>query len=195
MSPRPRKASDEQIFGAVYRVMQRVGPQELTLGEIAAEAGVTAGALVQRFGSKRALLLTLAEGAAQGAGEMVRQLRSANRTPLQTLRAYAECMADLAGSPEAMSRNLAYLTIDLGDEDFRKHLQTNARGSRAALEELVKEAIRAGELKSNVDASRLARSIETMMSGSLFTWATYQTGSARKWLREDFDALLAPYLR
>ena len=41
------------MFAAMGRVMRRVGPAELTLGAIAAEAGVTAGALVQRFGSKR----------------------------------------------------------------------------------------------------------------------------------------------
>ena len=57
MSPRPRKASDEDIFGATMRVMTRCGPRELTLAMIAGEAGLTASALVQRFGSKRALLL------------------------------------------------------------------------------------------------------------------------------------------
>ena len=68
MSPRPRKVSDEEIFAATYRAMTRLGPGELTLAEIATEAGVTAGALSQRFGSKRQLLLDLAEGAAASAG-------------------------------------------------------------------------------------------------------------------------------
>jgi AcrR family transcriptional regulator len=57
MAARPRKVSDDDVFSATHRVMQRVAPGELTLAEIALEAGVTAGALVQRFGSKRALLL------------------------------------------------------------------------------------------------------------------------------------------
>src|SRR5437588_11255415 len=56
MSPRRRKAEDLDVFAALVRVMLRRGPAELTLGAIAAEAGVTAGALVQRFGSKRQLL-------------------------------------------------------------------------------------------------------------------------------------------
>ena len=194
MSPRPQKASDDEILAAAYRVMQRLGPHELTLAEIAAEAGVTAGALVQRFGSKRALLLRLAEAAAAGAGDLVRELRRTHRTPLRALRAYADCMAQLAASPEAMARNLSYLTIDLGDEAFRRHLQVNARGTRAALEELVADAVNAGELRSTVDARRLARSIETMVGGSLFTWATYQEGSATNWLRQDLEAILAPYV-
>lgn len=39
------------MFAALVRVMLRCGRAELTLRAIAAEAGVTAGALVQRFGS------------------------------------------------------------------------------------------------------------------------------------------------
>jgi len=51
MSPRPRKASDDQVYAAAYRAMNRLGPGELTLAHIAEEAGVTASALVQRFGN------------------------------------------------------------------------------------------------------------------------------------------------
>ena len=59
MSPRPQKVTDIDIYMAAQRVMSRLGPGELTLAEIAKEAGVTAGLLVQRFGSKRDLLLSL----------------------------------------------------------------------------------------------------------------------------------------
>src|SRR5687768_12664904 len=56
---RPRKVSDDEVFAAAMRAMSRVGPGELTLALIAEEAGVTAGALVQRFGSRRQLLVTM----------------------------------------------------------------------------------------------------------------------------------------
>ena len=61
MSPRPRKVTDNQLFAATHAVMSRVGPRDVTLAAIAKEAGVTAAVLVQRFGSKRALLLALWE--------------------------------------------------------------------------------------------------------------------------------------
>ena len=61
MSIRRRKVSDDEIFDAAQRAMTRHGPHELTLADIATEADVTPGLLVQRFGSKRALFLTLAE--------------------------------------------------------------------------------------------------------------------------------------
>ena len=68
--PTARKVSDDEVFAAAYKVMQRLGPGDLTLGQIADEAGVTAGLLVQRFGSKRDLLLKLSEQFSGGTGEM-----------------------------------------------------------------------------------------------------------------------------
>ena len=174
--------------------MTRLGPGELTLAEIAAEAGVTAGALVQRFGSKRELLLQLSAGAADGNAQFIRRLRKKHRSPIAVLRAYAECLADLAASPAALARNLAYLQIDLTDPDFRKHLLAQARATREALGEVIDDAVAAGELSSEIDAEALARVIETTLSGSLITWAIYREGEAADWLRADVDAVLAPHL-
>jgi len=191
---RPRKATDDEVFAAAYRAMTRLGPGELTLAEIAAEAGLTAGALVQRFGSKRELLLQLAAGAADGNASFIRGLRAKHRTPLSVLRAYAECLADLAASPAALARNLAYLQIDLTDDDFRQHLLAQARATRTAMVELLEDAISTGELARDTDPRELARAIETALSGSLITWAIYRDGAAAKWLRDDVDAVLAPHL-
>ena len=193
MSPRPRKVSDEDVFAAAYRAMQRLGPGELTLAEIAAEAGVTAGALAQRFGSKRALLLALSEGAAAAAGEMVRGMRAAHRSPLGAVRAYAECLAGLASSPAALARNLAYLQIDLADPDFRAQLAAQGRATREALRELLEEAVAAGELARGTDTRALVGTVEVALNGALFTWAFYQEGPAARFLRNAVDAVLAPY--
>ena len=194
MSPRPRKASDDEIFRAAYQVMQRLGPTELTLADIAAEAGLTAGALVQRFGSKRDLLLKLSERFSEGTTEMFAQLRRGHRSPLAALRAYAECMAGMAATPAALIRNLSYLQIDLTDPDFRKNLAIQARGTREELQKLIREAIAAKELVPTTNPRQLARTIEAVVGGSMLSWAFYQQGAAAKWMREDLNAVLKPYL-
>ena len=193
MSPRPRKVSDDDVFAAAQRAMSRLGPGELTLAAIAAEAGVTAGALSQRFGSKRELLLALARSAASGAADLVRALAARHRSPLAALRAYADCTAGLAASPATLARNLAYLRIDLADPDFREALAAQGRATRAALEALLREAVEAGELARGVDTARLARSVETALGGSLVTWGFYLEGTASAWVREEVEAVLAPY--
>lgn len=175
--------------------MSKVGPRELTLAAIAKEAGVTAAVLVQRFGSKRSLLLALFEEVADGAGQFMATLAKQHASPLDALFAYADCMAGMAASPAALARNLAYLQIDLTDPDFRKHLVRQARAMRAALRRLVQAAVQAGELARNVQLPQLARTIETTLSGSMLTWGFYQQGTAARWIRADLNAVLAPYLR
>jgi AcrR family transcriptional regulator len=194
MRGRRQKVTDEDVFAAAQRVMSRRGPHELTLADIAHEAGVTPGRLVQRFGSKRALLVTLSERFAGSAGPIFAGLRAAHRTPLAALRAYAACMADLAPTPEALLRNLAYLQGDLADEVLRRHLVENARASRTEMEALLESAVTAGELRRDVDVRPLARAVETAISGSLMTWATYREGNAADWIGRDVDAVLAPWL-
>jgi AcrR family transcriptional regulator len=194
VSPRPRKASDDEIFGATYRAMERLGPAELTLAEIAAEAGLTAGALVQRFGSKRGLQVALAGAVAESAGDMIRALRDKHDSPLAAIRDYAECMAHLAKTPEALARNLAYLTVDIADPDLRRHLLVQSRATRAGLRELLDEAVRRRELRRATDTATLAKVLETVIGGALFSWAIYREGTAARCMREHVDAVLAPYL-
>jgi AcrR family transcriptional regulator len=193
MSPRPRKVSDEQVFAATHRAATGLAPNELTLAAIAAEAGVTAGALAQRFGSKRQLLLAVAERGARETGAFIEALRARHRSPLAALRAYAACMADLAQSPAALARNLSYLQIDLADPAFRAHLAVQAHATRAGLRAILAAAVAAGELAPRTNVRQLARTVETVMSGSLLTWAFYNEGPAALWIRADLEAVLASH--
>ena len=96
--------------------------------------------------------------------------------------------------PAALARNLAYLQIDLADPEFRAHLAVQARATRAGLHELLDAAVAAGELLPGTDARALARIVEVVLGGSLLTWAFYRQGTAARWMREDVDAVLTPYL-
>jgi AcrR family transcriptional regulator len=194
MSPQPRKVEDADVFAAMGRVMRRVGPAKLTLAAIAAEAGVTAGALVQRFGSKRELILAHWRQPATNGGD--RQLRPAarGRSPLGELRAAAALFAKLAVSPRAALRNLAYMQSDWADRALRPHALRHARGERARYEQLVAEGVARGELRADTDASALARMIEVTLGGSFLAWTLYREGSAATRFREDLDTTLRPYL-
>ena len=195
MSPRRRKAEDVDVFAALVRVMLRRGPAELTLRAIAAEAGVSAGALVQRFGSKRQLLHAHARYAAAtndiGLGA-ARTTRASS--PLRALRAVSAVQAKLAESPRAALRNLAYLQNDLADPVLRRHLLRLGRAARAHYEQLLADAVVVGELRADTDVQALARMIEVTLDGSFLTWTIYREGPAAKQLRADLDAALRPYL-
>jgi AcrR family transcriptional regulator len=191
---RRRKAEDADVFAALVRVMNRRGPAELTLREIAAEAGVTAGALVQRFGSKRAMLLAHARYAAATGDTGVTVPRRRTSSPLGVLRSVAAMYAQLAASPRAAVRNFAYLLNDLADPALRRHLIRLSRTARVWYEQQLRDAVAAGELRADTNTQSLARLTEVTFRGSVLNWTLYREGAAADWLREDLDAMLAPYL-
>lgn len=190
---RPRKATDEEILEAALGVMMRLGPTQWTLADVAGEVGLTPGAIVQRFGSKRALQIRLAEEAAGGATGMLEALREAHLDPLDTLLAYARQVACMAESPAMLAHHLSYLQQDLVDPELRRPLKRQALHGRSFIRGLLDEAVEAGTLRAGTDTDALARSVEAAISGSLMTWAIYQEGPAEAWMVSDVDRVLAPY--
>jgi AcrR family transcriptional regulator len=174
--------------------MQRLAPAQLTLAAIAAEAGLTAGALVQRFGSKRALMLKLMDEYSASTPEMFAQLRAAHASPLAAIRGYASWMAKMGETPAALAHHLSYLQLDFTDPDFHRHARAQAVATQDALARIVQEAIDAGELVSGTDAGEVARLTQSLAGGSLLSWGFFREGTAERWVRRDLDVMLAPYL-
>ena len=193
MSPRPRKASDAEIFAAAHRVAMRGGPDQFTLAEIAGEAGLTAGALVQRFGSKLGLLRAITAELTDSSAQMFDAIRSEAASPLEAVRAYGECMAQMGGSPRALAHHLAWLQLDLTDREMHRHLTAQAAIAREALARWLEEAVAHGELVRSTDTESLARSVQVAVSGSLLGSALDEL-SATAAMRRDLDAVLRPYL-
>ena len=188
---RPRKVSDDKIFESVMTVMMRRGPADWTLADVAKEAGLTAGALVQRFGSKRALQVLLTKLFADGLPAMLVEMRRAHPSPLGALRAYARHIAGLAPSGEMFAHHLSYLQLDLSDPELHSHFLRQALATRDYIRSLLDEAVTAGELPAATDTTELTRRVEVTLTGSMFTWATYQEGPSVDWMTHDLDVLLA----
>ena len=193
MSPRPRTVSDEELINATMRVMSRLGPVKLTLAEVAKEAGVTAATLVQRFGSKRAMMLKISAEAAGSAEACFDMVRAAHpRSPLAAIYAAATAMTVHMGTPEELANSLAFLQIDISDPDFHVHTLEMSKKHVAGYRALLKDAIAAGELTPH-DTLRMARAINAIAGGSLIAWAIFREGTAERWVRRDVETLLAPY--
>jgi len=193
MAARPRTASDEDLINATMRIMSRLGPVKLTLAEIAKEAGVTAATLVQRFGSKRRLMLKISSDAAKSADACFDMVRAAHPgSPIAAIIAAATMMTQHMGTPEELANSLAFLQIDISDPEFHTHTLEMSRKHLAGYKALLKDAIAAGELKPH-DTLRMARAINALAGGSLISWAVFREGTAERWVKRDLETLLAPY--
>jgi AcrR family transcriptional regulator len=194
MSPRPRSTSDADILAAVMRAVGRVGPVRLTLADIAHEAQLAPATLIQRFGSKRALLLAAVEHGVSAVDRRFAEFRRRQRSPMAALMDAATEMARHGSSADALANHVAFLQIDLGDPDFHRLALENSRRVVSGYRTLIDDAIAAGELAAP-DADQLARGVHAVVRGSLINWSIHRDGALLSWMRDDLDALLAPYRR
>jgi len=194
MSPRPRTVTDEQILGATHRAISALGPGKVTLADVAREAGISAATLVQRFGSKRGLLLALVSSGVDTVDSCFTAVRQAHRSPYQALIAAATEITRHMKTPEELANGLAFLQMDVSDPDFHRHALGHSKQVLAGYRALLDEAVEAGEL-AKCNTARLARAVEALSGGSLIAWAIHRKGTAETWVKEDLTTLLAPYRR
>ena len=172
--------------------MQRRSPTQLTLADVAKEAGVVPATLIQRFGTKRSLLLAVCGSAPSAVPKQFAAIRAKYPSPLKALiELYADC-SGFAPTPEAVANGLAYLQIDLTDRDFHAITLAQFRAIRAETKKLLDQAVAARELR-RCNTAKLARLIQQIHDGAMLSWAVYREGSLAGWVRRDLEALLAPY--
>lgn len=185
--------SDAQILAGAARVIARVGPARMTLAEVGREAGLSAATLVQRFGSKRGLLLAVARHGADALPRQVAAARAAS-TPAQAL---IEVFAGIAGtvrSSEEFANHLAFLLLDLADPQFQRISREYATAVERAIADVLAAGQAAGELTSG-DLGQLPRAIHAAYNGALVTWGLAGDGSPAGHVRTLLTLLLAPHRR
>jgi len=148
--------------------------------------------LIQRFGTKRGLLLAACRTAPGGIPEQFGAARAKYGSPLKTLiELYVQC-SGFASTPEAMANGLAYLQIDLIDPEFHAITLAQFTVIRDETRKLLDDAVAAGELKP-CNTAELAQLIQQVHGGAMLDWAVYRKGSLAAWLRRSLEGLLAPY--
>ena len=192
MSPRPRSASDDQIRAAALRVIARDGPSRLTLAAVGEECGLAPATLVQRFGSRRGLMLAVAAAGARQVDAAFARARRAHASPLEALLAALCAVPGASGPPQAAAHHLAFLHAEPGDEEFHGHALARAMAVRAGVVALLRDAAAAVEVVPG-DAEGLAQTVQTTWSGALATWAVFRAGTAEEWIRGEVEAVLEPF--
>lgn len=189
--PRPRTVSDEAILDAVLTLAHRVGPAQLTFAAVGAEVGLSAATLVQRFGTKRNLLLAADK---RGVDRWISALdRSTAASPLARVVEGLVLAVDGVATPELMANSLAMLQLDLADPDFHAETLRGARAIRARMQRELGAALGTGELRAGTDVSTLTTLVETTYHGSMIGWAIHRERPLADWMRAQVEAVLAPH--
>ncbi len=189
---RPRKVTDERLLAAAGTVIGRVGPG-FTLADVAAEAQVSPGTLVHRFGSKHGLLLAMLRAAIADA----RSVPDAGPAddPVAAVRdALVERYRPL-DDPASAANNLAQLAADLSDGRLRAGMAEFYDAVRAGTRALLRRAVGAGALPGAPAVPVAARVLVAVADGAAIHWSTDPHGSLRRRLAVDLDAILVGWRR
>jgi len=143
---------------------------------------------VQRFGSKRGLLLAFAERAARLARQPFDGEDVSQDEPLVGLRRALRLMAAPIGDAQRIANSVALLAEDLRDPKLRAAAAAHAESVEAAIAEKLAEARRLGQ--TSVDPKSHARLVYAAYNGALIQWGLRGRGSLGKWL----DSILIPLI-
>jgi AcrR family transcriptional regulator len=187
---RPRSIENVDIFQATTRALQRVGSHRLTLVAVATEAGCTAPAISQRFGSKGALLEAYLEWVGRMVADRFEAARHSGRSPLAAL--LARYMIPIQQRPEEFtvifefSRLSAEATIPVARTTFEAW-----HGETRRMLELAREADELVEV--NLDL--LADVLISALMGATFQASGPDDPTLVARYQTMFEFTLAPYRR
>jgi AcrR family transcriptional regulator len=189
--PRPRTVDDAAILDAALNLVHQHGPARLTFAALAAEVGLSPATLVQRFGTKRALLVATAQrGLSIWTGAFTR-VRA--RTPLATIEAaLAKGTYGIASRAE-LANSVAFLQMDLSDPELGAMAREGALTVRRRVADLLQAAQDDGSLRADADVAALAEVLETTYHGAMIGWALSGEGTLERWMRRQVRAALRPW--
>jgi len=190
---RPRTVADEDVLAAAAAAVAAVGPAALTLAEIGRRAGLSPATLLQRFGSKRSLLLALARHDAQALPRHLAEAAGADAPAVALINTFGRLAAGVRTSAE-FANHLAFLMLDLTDPQFQQVTRDYAHAVEVAIDHVLDASRAAGELNpSSVDEAHLARAVHAAYNGALVTWGMTGEGHPDEEVTRQLSQLLTPH--
>jgi TetR/AcrR family acrAB operon transcriptional repressor len=190
-------ATREALIDAAERAFRRRGVTRTSLADVAAEAGMTRGAIYWHFRDKAELLDAMCSRTMLPMDAALAQAAcAAPADPLGTLRALAvDALQRLARDPHTHAVfEILFHKCELTG-DFAERDADRAHGRRACLDsvgQLVQLAVERGQLPADTDVPLAARYLHAGVGGLMHDWAgaahEYDLGSSAPAL---VDALIA----
>jgi AcrR family transcriptional regulator len=184
---RNKLTSDESIVMATLGLVAQHGPG-VTLAQVGGQVGLSAATVMQRFGSKRALMLEVAKSW----GHDHEKVFDRGGVVGDDLPAGMSELAGLMSTPEEVANMTATLHIDLGDPEFREIIQSEIQRQRGLVQRELDRGIDKGEIKP-CDTAILSRQLQVVGLGSLQSWSIEPTGELSDWVHQCLKTALRPW--
>jgi AcrR family transcriptional regulator len=157
------------ILGAAARVFAAKGSEGATMQEIAAEAGISAGAIYRYFPSKADLLAAVCDVKTAATAAVFADSARESGSPFETLAAIGRALGTSFGEAGFAEEVMCHLEATLAGARDPDGLGVRLRATTdmvcGALEDLVRAAQAAGEIQPGVDPRALALVLDAFVLG------------------------------
>jgi AcrR family transcriptional regulator len=162
-------ARKKSIIEAATRMFARNGSRGTTLGEIAAEVGVSQAAVVYHFGTKEGLLNAVLDN--RDRFEDTQLWRNGPDPGLDIFWIVADIVRSWADHPEIVGLLAVLLAENVTDEGpLRPRLRGNYQLTVERIADTLGKAIERGEMRANVDPRLKAAELLAFLSGLELAW-------------------------
>jgi AcrR family transcriptional regulator len=148
------EARRNQILDAAWSCFAQRGFHQTTMQDIATDAGISAGAIYRYYASKEAVLAAITERNTERYAELLADIRSEAKEPMDMLDAIGQTM--LATFEDPMFETNTRLDIEVRPETLRndvlrERFRQQLEFWRKSLVVLLQEARDKGELRRDID--------------------------------------------
>jgi AcrR family transcriptional regulator len=180
--PRRKILSDDEILERALPVMARAGPAGFTLTDLAAETGLSPATLLQRFGSKRALIERAFTRDNERFAQWIADL-PAGRGTEATLAVYRAATESFHSEPhDELADHLLWLREDIRDPVFNKLARARFALFRAAILKRLPP--------TRLPAAEVSRLLDAQCHGAIMQWAIEPKGSLAGHVMKSLAAVL-----
>lgn len=192
--PRPRLVSDDEVFAAFDAAIAEHGPNGVTLALVAHRLGVTAPALMRRFGSKQGLFAAFMQQQLAAQPIALQSVLERHDDPLEAVLALSGSTHQYSLHQTAYLRHLASFFLQLADDPaLVPIIATWMETERRWIADRLASAHAAQTLKAETQAHELARSLQAVLHGARLQWAMSGDGSEGAWSRRALVAAMTPW--
>ena len=189
-------ATREQLLDAAERVFRDHGVTRTSLAEVAAEAGVTRGAVYWHFRDKADLFAAMCERATSPMDTLAEQARESHEaSPMATLRTLCvDTLLHLSGDARARTvLEIMFHKSELSGElaGVAERHDRDCRHARGCVDEVVRRAIDKGELPRDTDTALTVHALYAYITGIMHEWTLEPTAYD---LRASAGALVDTFL-
>lgn len=193
---RPRLVSDNAVFAAFDAAIAEHGPNGVTLALVAERLGVTAPALMRRFGSKQGLFAAFMQQQLSAQSAMLDGLQAAHTDPLGAVLALSGNTRAYSQDRKAYLRHLASFFLQLADDEALVPVIASwFEAERRWIAGRLDEAVAAGTMRAGTPVRDLSRTLQAALHGARLQWSTGGKGTEGAWSRREMHAVLAPWQR